>query len=903
MKKAKRKSWQDYISKINSSTPVASVWSKIRKLTGKFIPKPLPALLIDNALNSNSIEVAEVLSEHFSKVSSSSNYSETFQHQAARTEYPDFSSNNDEFYNAPFLKKELYYALSKTSNTSPGEDSIQAKMVQKLPPETLELLLKIYNKIWSTGVIPVSWNSSIIVPVAKPGKDPQIATSYRPIALTSVLCKIFERMVNLRLVYYMESNELISAGQFGFRKNISCLDPLLRLSTYIQDGFVQGKHTIGVFFDIEKAYDMTWRKGILLEMFNLGLRGNLPNFIKSFLNNRNLKVRVGSSFSSPKSQEEGVPQGSVLSVMLFLIHINSIINYIHLTEPSVMCSLYADDLAIYFCSSDLTTTASKIQNAVNAAIEWTELHGFRFSVAKTVAVHFSSRFQRVNVPPNIVMGNEILVYEPVARFLGLFFDSHLTWNHHLKLTKTKAIRSLNILKVVSGYDWGADQQTLLKLYNSLCKSKINYGCQIYSSACKTNLRMLDVVHNRALRICTGVYRTSPIESIYVTAWEKPLDLQREFLSFNFILKTKAFPESSSFNILNNFSFDRLYTLKPRSPQPLHVRMKPNIEESNLNEVMIHQCRPFRVPPWLVPTIDTCLLDIKKSFHSAPCIQSLFLDHMPKHEDSVCIYTDGSKSDDAVGCAAIINDTEYSAKLSKQNSSFSAELIAILLILKNILYNSNFNNFTIFSDSKSALSAIKSFYPNNSLILDIQFYLTRLTNSGKRISFCWSPGHVGIQGNEDADRAAKEAAKRDEVNYRPVPFLDLRTFSRSFTTGRFQRLWSDLATNLKLKSIKPNIKPWPRVNASRRDVRVLNRLRIGHTHLTHNYLLSTPQIPPVCDKCQALLSVKHILIECPDLTPYRVKWDFPGSLVELLDENVNIFNLTSFLKKIDLYYKI
>ena len=214
--------------------------------------------------------------------------------------------------------RELKYALENTNNSSPGEDSIRAEMIKRLPIKTQELLLKIYNGIWISGILPQSWKSSVIIPVSKPGKDPKSPKSYRPIALTSVLCKVFERMVNLRLVYYLESNNLISKSQFGFRKNTSTVDPLLKLTTHIQSAFAQKKNTIGIFFDLEKAYDTVWKKGVLQEMYRMGLKGKLPIFIQNFLLSRSLKVRVGCSYSSLKPQEQGVPQGSVLSVALFL---------------------------------------------------------------------------------------------------------------------------------------------------------------------------------------------------------------------------------------------------------------------------------------------------------------------------------------------------------------------------------------------------------------------------------------------------------------------------------------------------------------------------------------------------------------------------------------------------------
>ena len=130
--------------------------------------------------------------------------------------------------------------------------------------------------------------------------------------------------------------------------------------------------------------------------------------------------------------------------------------------------------------------------------------------------------------------DDIISYKDEVKILGVIFDQKLTWGPHIDYLKKKVRSSLNLLKVVSHFDWGADRKSLLKLYDALCRSKLDYACQIYSSACKTKLRELDVVHNLGLRICTGAYRTSPVESIYVDAGELPLDLRREELSLRYL---------------------------------------------------------------------------------------------------------------------------------------------------------------------------------------------------------------------------------------------------------------------------------------------------------------------------------------------------------------------------------
>jgi len=149
-----------------------------------------------------------------------------------------------------------------------------------------------------------------------------------------------ERMVNGRLVFYLESNNLISDLQSGFRKQRWTTDQFVRLETWVREGLANREHVAAILFDLEKAYDTTWKYGILVDLFKAGLRGCLPIFISKFLENRHFRVRVGSTLSDQFNQETGVPQGSILSVTLFNLKINSIVNCI---RPGIDSSLYVDD--------------------------------------------------------------------------------------------------------------------------------------------------------------------------------------------------------------------------------------------------------------------------------------------------------------------------------------------------------------------------------------------------------------------------------------------------------------------------------------------------------------------------------------------------------------------------------
>ena len=151
-------------------------------------------------------------------------------------------------------------------------------------------------------------------------------------------------MINHRLTWFLQDNNLITKYQCGFQKGKSTTDHLVRLETYIRQGFVKNQHTVGIFFDLEKAYDTTWESSIMKDLHEMGLKGRLPLFINNFLKGRKFEVRLDNTHSSLNPQEEGVPQGSILSPTLFTGKINSIIDAL---PEGIEMSLYVDDLAVY----------------------------------------------------------------------------------------------------------------------------------------------------------------------------------------------------------------------------------------------------------------------------------------------------------------------------------------------------------------------------------------------------------------------------------------------------------------------------------------------------------------------------------------------------------------------------
>ena len=273
-----------------------TTWDMVRRISGKYKASTLSHLKYNNNDITDVNEICNTLAERFAFNSSSDNYSHRFNRYRLTIERTtiDFDTNNHYSYNDVFTLHELKQAIKLSRDTSPGIDTVHYQLLKHLPEDSLLLLLYIFNHIWLTQYFPVSRKTAIIIPVPKPGKVLSDPGSYRPIALTSCLCKTMERMVNSRLTWYLESHMVITEYQSGFRRRRSTVDNLVTLETSIRDAFVGRKHLVSIFFDLEKAYDTTWKHGILFDLYNTGLRGRLPMFICDFLTDRYFKVRVGN---------------------------------------------------------------------------------------------------------------------------------------------------------------------------------------------------------------------------------------------------------------------------------------------------------------------------------------------------------------------------------------------------------------------------------------------------------------------------------------------------------------------------------------------------------------------------------------------------------------------------------
>ena len=451
---------------------------------------------------------------------------------------------------------------------------------------------------------------------------------------------------------------------------------------------------------------------------------------------------------------------------------------------------------------------------------------------------------------------------------------------------------------LSHLSWGADRETLMHLYTALVKSKLDYGAQVYGAHETKALSRLDPIQNACLRACTGAFRSSPSASLCVEAGVPPLKYSRDILALNNFFKCVALP--------NTPTHKALVGMPQEETPPKRELINNLLNQYQLNIPEVVNIKISETPPWTHNPIKVCdFVKVNKANKHCEEMKADFLGHLGKHQ-TTHIYTDGSKTAQHVGYAAVAGNHVTCGSLPKEASIFTAELYAIKAAINELVLSGEVGEqFTIFSDSRSALLALQKSKNCPPIITEIKELLQRTEINGLSLEMCWVPGHTNIEGNEKADTAAKNAAT-EEIRGPPRAILhsDMKRVVRDAVFSHWQQHWNSLIQEgQKLREIKQSVKRWKSSqNKCRRVETILSRLRIGHTNITHSYLMQGQADPPECERCRRTLTVKHLLLECPKFTATRTKYfGNQPTLADILSES-NSFSankIISFLRETNL----
>ena len=333
-------------------------------------------------------------------------------------------------------------------NKAHGHDNISIKMVQICGDSIIPPLKMIFESAIKSSHFPDSWKKGNIIPVHKK-ESKNLIKIYRPISLLLIFGKIFEKVIFNNLFAYFQENKFLSDNQSGFRSGDSCTSQLVAITHEIYKAFDGNPslETRGVFLDMSKAFDKIWHDGLLYKLKNYGVEGDFYNILKNYLQNRKQKVVLNGQYSSWLDINAGVPQGSVLGPLLFLIYIND------LPENLVSVSkLFADDTSIFSTVSEINKSSEDLNQDLSTVNNW----AFQWKMAfnpdpnkQATEVIFSRKRKPVN-HPTLYFNDTPVTTAPFQKHLGLYLDEKLTFGHHLNEKISKANKGIGLIKRLYG---------------------------------------------------------------------------------------------------------------------------------------------------------------------------------------------------------------------------------------------------------------------------------------------------------------------------------------------------------------------------------------------------------------------------------------------------------------------
>lgn len=886
--KAKRTSWENYLKNLDGETTSKEFWKKIKSMEGKCSSQsPKYIKTNSNKIVNNLKDMTNELAKHFQEVSSSEEYCLHFRKIKESKDKKNIVAPSMKFesnINNPFSIDELKFSLKTTRSLAAGPDGIPYILIKKLSLRNLNQILKFFNKIWSTGIIPSAMKESLIIPLIKDANKESCTNNFRPISLLNCIAKILEKMVNHRLMWELENHNLIDPNQSGFRKNRSTITNLLILEDDLSNALRKRLTTTAVFFDIEKAYDKLWRQSIIEQLKKWGFGGNVFNFVKSFLINRTFCVTLGNEKSDQLLLENGIPQGSSLSVTLFLIGMEPLIRPLKKMK-SIKYLVYADDLVVYSSRKNPDTSRKFIQRAIDKIFLSGLNFGFKFSESKSKSVIFSRKRRIHSI--NLKLGNKIIDKEKSVKFLGMIWDAKLNWREHIKVLKAKVKKRLNILSVLSHISWGASRHCLEKVLTSIILPTLDYGSSIYSSACKHSLKSLNPCLNVAIRKMNGAFITSPCESLYAESGIICLTDRRKLLDECLVIRLSS--------LINNPTSQIIFKDPPRIAKKNSFLDRTQEFIDNLKYLVIPQYK-IDIAPW---EFDKIIINTSMTQHmkiaNDQTVCRLFAELLNTYSGYNHCYTDGSKTPDGVGFGVICSDYNISTKIHESESVYSAEAKAILQAI-GICKIKNYKKNVIFTDSLSTIEAVKNRSNKSTLATYIR---TSIIASAVDIILCWIPAHRGIRFNEEVDNLAKLATNL-QFNENVVSMEDALREIKKTRYDEINNRWNN--STAKLRRVKPDCYKWTSSYRSlRREEVILTRLRIGHSRLTQEYLFKKEAVP-LCE-CGSDLTIFHIFNECVKHKHLKDKFKLSTMEVDIGNNIKNNDAVLKFLKETGYFSKI
>ena len=866
VRKAKATAWRDFCASVNKS----DMWQHIPRIV-----KPRQRLKVEDLRTANDgwaledATKAEILHQRFFP---SGQDSQVFRTQTSQrsSEVEVWLTEGTRDFPAVTEQEVMRRVMAMRSLAAPGPDGIVARCVQEAASTLVPVLCQLFQQMLEAGVHPAAWRVARVIPVPKPGVDPHLAKGYRPIALLSVLSKILEGIVKDRISHIVESAQSLSNHQQGFRQGRSTELALWRFVSSATGALKTRQRCVAVALDIERAYDTVDHAALLWKLKSKGIPRYLVAWIRAFLADRKAQLVVNEAVF-PFAIRVGVPQGSPLSPTLFLLFIDDLLEAL---TPVVQIQAFADDLLLWIVTSYRGDCPPQVQQALRVVESWSRHWGLSFNVSKCQAIDINN--MRGLPPLSLQMDADTVPQVREFRYLGVWVDSSLSWERHIRETSTACLGRLRALRRLCATYWGVHPRVMAVLVRAIVFPRLFYGVAAWGGAVRfsNRLRPIDRVLRMAAILTLGLLRTtSTTRAIAACGW-LPADLAIRYELFRFLLRQRTYGREDLLERDHTFGVNGIISAQDTARGEFRRLQRSRLVEATGWEHVdpLH----FREhSPW-DPTPEVSIRFLQRETAQEE-IRSL----QTTSAAGVWIYTDGSILEGECGAAAFIDDdrgpfgeVRLMAKLGPLHSTTDTELLGIRLALDHLSSRTDWTHTFIVSDSQAALSQLRQarWRRSRSTVIEVYRQVRTLQGRGHAIHFLWAPGHAGIVGNERADALARAAATSTSLC--PVAWGVSRSIVESRLWHWFQERAIQQERTLARADSTPGEGPiirsdlrWLEAMPSRFMAARVGQFITGHfptaKYLHRFHHLSTP----MCDCCDVVDTRAHLLLECR-------RWEFP-----------------------------